>query len=364
MTLLRDLIPIPERVHQSDFVLRLTQGLEDAERTLQDYVVTDQLVGCFDEALGIIQKAVATGVSKAVYLNGSFGSGKSHFMAVLSLLLAGNPRARSIGELSAVVARHNGWTEGRRFLLVPYHMIGSTRPGVRHPGRLRRARPAAAPGGAGAGLLRGRAPVPRRRGDARAPGRRGLLRRAERVGGGRRLRLGQPGRGLGRGELGVGPTGAPGRGGADPAGRGPDQGLLQLLSDRRGGAGGVLPVAGPGSRGALQARPGPGLRRGDPVPRRADPVAREPGRGHGLREQRGGQALQAGGGAAFGPTDPTGELRGPPAGPAGAGGREPGGRPAPDLRRRPEILGGAVREDPPGGPQPAGDRGATGAAAR
>jgi hypothetical protein len=126
MTLLRDLIPIPERVHQSDFVLRLTQGLADAERTLQEYVVTDQLVTCFDEALGIIQKAVATGVSKAIYLNGSFGSGKSHFMAVLSLLLAGNPRARSIGELSAVVARHNGWTEGRRFLLVPYHMIGST----------------------------------------------------------------------------------------------------------------------------------------------------------------------------------------------------------------------------------------------
>ena len=126
MTLLRDLIPIPERVHQSDFVLRLTQGLADAERTLQEYVVTDQLVTCFDEALGIIQKAVDTGVSKAVYLNGSFGSGKSHFMAVLSLLLAGNPRARSIGELAPVVARHNGWTEGRRFLLVPYHMIGAT----------------------------------------------------------------------------------------------------------------------------------------------------------------------------------------------------------------------------------------------
>ena len=125
MTLLRDLIPIPERVHQSDFVLRLTEGLAHAERTLDDYVVTEQLVHCFDDALGVIQKAVATGVSKAVYLHGSFGSGKSHFMAVLSLLLAGNPRARSIVELAPVVARHNGWTEGRRFLLVPYHMIGS-----------------------------------------------------------------------------------------------------------------------------------------------------------------------------------------------------------------------------------------------
>ncbi len=88
MTLLRELIPIPERVHQSDFVLRLTEGLAHAERTLDDYVVTEQLVHCFDDALGVIQKAVATGVSKAVYLLGSFGTGKSHFMAVLSLLLA------------------------------------------------------------------------------------------------------------------------------------------------------------------------------------------------------------------------------------------------------------------------------------
>lgn len=24
-----------------------------------------------------------------------------------------------------MVAKHNGWTQGRRFLLVPYHMIGA-----------------------------------------------------------------------------------------------------------------------------------------------------------------------------------------------------------------------------------------------
>ncbi|MEJ2388166.1 MAG: DUF6079 family protein [Chromatiaceae bacterium] len=103
MTLLRDLIPIPERVHQSDFVLRLTEGVTEPERTLAEYVVTDQLQRCFDDALGIIEKAVSSGVSKAVYLNGSFGSGKSHFMAVLSLLLAGNPGARSVVELAPVV---------------------------------------------------------------------------------------------------------------------------------------------------------------------------------------------------------------------------------------------------------------------
>jgi len=46
-------------------------------------------------------------------------------MAVLHLLLQNEPHARSIPELAGVVARHNGWTEGKRFLLVPYHMIGA-----------------------------------------------------------------------------------------------------------------------------------------------------------------------------------------------------------------------------------------------
>lgn len=125
MPLMKDLINIPERVHQGDFVLKLSEGVNRADQTLRDYVVTPQLVASFDDALGFIKQAVQANSSKAAYLHGSFGSGKSHFMAVLNLLLAGNLQARSITELADVVARHNGWVEGRKFLLVPYHMIGS-----------------------------------------------------------------------------------------------------------------------------------------------------------------------------------------------------------------------------------------------
>ena len=99
MPLLKDLISIPERVHQGDFVLQLTKGVTEPEQTLRDYVVTPQLVDAFSNALGFIQQAVQTASSKAAYLHGSFGSGKSHFMAVLNLLLAGNTQARSIPEL-------------------------------------------------------------------------------------------------------------------------------------------------------------------------------------------------------------------------------------------------------------------------
>ena len=124
MSLLKDLIAIPERVHQGDFVLQLSKGVTEPEKTLRDYVVTPQLADAFGNALGFIQQAVQSGSSKAAYLHGSFGSGKSHFMAVLNLLLAGNTQARATPELADVVARH-GWTEGRKFLLVPYHMVGA-----------------------------------------------------------------------------------------------------------------------------------------------------------------------------------------------------------------------------------------------
>jgi len=122
--LLRDLIDIPEAVHKSDFVISIEGGVDDAEKTLRTYVVTDQLRGCFDSALSLITSGVDERASKGAYLHGSFGSGKSHFMAVLHLLLQGDTRARAISELSPVIAKYGDKLDGRRYLVVPYHMIG------------------------------------------------------------------------------------------------------------------------------------------------------------------------------------------------------------------------------------------------
>jgi hypothetical protein len=53
-------------------VLRLTEGVERPADTLRDYVVTPQLVECFDEALKFIRSALEANSSKASYLHGSF----------------------------------------------------------------------------------------------------------------------------------------------------------------------------------------------------------------------------------------------------------------------------------------------------
>src|SRR3954469_16898998 len=97
MPLLRDLIDIPERVYKGDFVLRLSQSLDvdHAAETLSSYVITPQIAKCFDAALGLIHSALEPPQSsKAAYLHGSFGSGKSHFMAVLHMLLTHDPKVR------------------------------------------------------------------------------------------------------------------------------------------------------------------------------------------------------------------------------------------------------------------------------
>lgn len=126
MTLLSELIEIPEQVHQSDFVISLATAVHDPEATLRDYVVTPQLAECFDKALSLVASAVADHRSKAAFLHASFGAGKTAMMAVLDLLLAGEPAARSLPELAPVVAKYAPRIDGRKYLLVPYHFIGKT----------------------------------------------------------------------------------------------------------------------------------------------------------------------------------------------------------------------------------------------
>lgn len=123
-TYLKELIEIPEKIHKGDFVLSLADGVSKPEQTLHDYVVTAQLQSCFREALSFVKSALEANVSKMTYLHGSFGSGKSHFMAVLDLILANHPAARGKKDLQQVCQDHL-WTENHRLLMVPYHMIGA-----------------------------------------------------------------------------------------------------------------------------------------------------------------------------------------------------------------------------------------------
>lgn len=126
--LLRDIFTIPEVTSSADYVLRLTESVDEAHlaRTLDDYVVTEELKRSFDAALAVVADAIGTNTSRGAFLTGSFGSGKSHFMAVLYALLRQHPRARAIEELAEPIARHDPELQGRRILPLTFHMLGAT----------------------------------------------------------------------------------------------------------------------------------------------------------------------------------------------------------------------------------------------
>ena len=120
MTLLREVIDIPERVTQSDFVVSLAEGVANKSDTLRQYVVTPQLQRCFDRALGLVAEGVTSGRSQATFLHGSFGSGKSHFMAVLYQLLQRDADARAMPDLQPVYEKYDSVLQGTKVLGLTY----------------------------------------------------------------------------------------------------------------------------------------------------------------------------------------------------------------------------------------------------
>lgn len=124
--LLNDVIEIPNRAGEEDYVLRLTDSIgEGAERALDQYIVTNDLADSFGQALGLVSEALTSQVSRGAFLTGSFGSGKSHFMAVLHALLRHDPVARSKTELQSVVASHDPTLRDRKILPLAFHLIGA-----------------------------------------------------------------------------------------------------------------------------------------------------------------------------------------------------------------------------------------------
>ena len=126
-TLLRDVIDIPERVGADDYVLRLTDSTNDDAHlaaALDQYVVTDSLRQNFLAAIDLVADAVQKDTSRAAYLTGSFGSGKSHFMAVLYALLGNHPAVRT-QKFHDLTGRYDGELAGKKILRLTYHLLGA-----------------------------------------------------------------------------------------------------------------------------------------------------------------------------------------------------------------------------------------------
>lgn len=123
---LRQTFDIPESQGVGDFVIRLSEAVSEQlfAKTVANYVITPALVNAFDAALTLIEEAERTGENKAAYLAGSFGSGKSHFMALLYGILKHRPAALAIPELQPTIAKHRS-LETQKILGLTFHFLDS-----------------------------------------------------------------------------------------------------------------------------------------------------------------------------------------------------------------------------------------------
>ena len=123
-TRVRELLTLPEHVSKGDFVQSLAESLRNPDRAVATYAVTPDLVGNFQQALKAVTASLANGRSQPIFLHGSFGSGKSHFMAMLHLMLQGDPAPWRKPELHAARDAYAP-LQGKKLLQLHYHMLGA-----------------------------------------------------------------------------------------------------------------------------------------------------------------------------------------------------------------------------------------------
>lgn len=123
---LRDLFDLPDQVVKGDFVVDLHRGIDDPEETIRTYLPTERVVQCMGIVLGLMRNALETGQSHAAFVEGTFGSGKSHFLAVLDLLIADNAVAWGCKEFHGL-RPENPWVGKKRLLVLPVHCTNARR---------------------------------------------------------------------------------------------------------------------------------------------------------------------------------------------------------------------------------------------
>lgn len=124
MTALHDLLDLPAQVTKSAFVVRLVEGVSHPDALLDSYAITPDLHGSFDRGLGLVGTALRDRRNIAAFVHGSFGSGKSHFMGVLSLLLANDARAWAEPALHDLLGKYE-WVKTRKVLRLHFNLMGA-----------------------------------------------------------------------------------------------------------------------------------------------------------------------------------------------------------------------------------------------
>jgi hypothetical protein len=119
-------LPRAEDIRAMDFVVRLRDSDPDSDkvkRLVSDYVVTPAVAQELPRILAALKQVFDRGEEYGRFIHGSFGSGKSHFMTMLALLLEGVPAAWQKFRPLFAGMDHEAWVDKARLLVVRIHML-------------------------------------------------------------------------------------------------------------------------------------------------------------------------------------------------------------------------------------------------
>jgi hypothetical protein len=131
-------LPRPEDIRAMGFVVKLREleaNSEEVEQLARDYVITPAVEKELPRILDDMKQVFDRGEEYGRFIHGSFGSGKSHFMTMLSLLIEGAaPAWKKFRPLlsahrdakaskGAEAADHEAWLTKAGLLVVRIHML-------------------------------------------------------------------------------------------------------------------------------------------------------------------------------------------------------------------------------------------------
>ncbi len=116
-------LPPREEITALGFVVRLAD--EDDARLVADYVVTPAVASELPVVLAAMRHAYKTRGEIGRFIHGSFGSGKSHFLSYLGLLLEARASAwnKNDATVKKLAPEHRPWLDEAHLLVVRLHML-------------------------------------------------------------------------------------------------------------------------------------------------------------------------------------------------------------------------------------------------
>lgn len=140
MTTIREayILPSPQDIRAMGFVVKLREadaGSDEVKQLVKDYVITPAVERAIPEILDGMKQVFDRGEEYGRFIHGSFGSGKSHFLTMLSLLIEGAAAANdkfrpllaahreTVRSKGREAADHEEWLARAHLLVVRVHML-------------------------------------------------------------------------------------------------------------------------------------------------------------------------------------------------------------------------------------------------